>query len=56
MIWVHMHMFTRWDLMICMVCHNVLAEENVHVYVCSRVIICVGSCISEPLYTRSDIH
>ena len=31
---------------ICMICH---------VFVCSRVIICVGSCISKPLYTRPDI-
>ena len=32
------------------------SHENVHVYVCSRVIIRVGSCISEPLYARSDTH
>ena len=42
--------------MICMTCHIVLAENDLRVYVRSRVIICVGSCISEPLYTRSDIH
>ena len=29
--------------MICMIYHIVLADEDVHVKVCSRVIICVGS-------------
>ena len=43
---------------ICMICHIALADVDVPgtVYGCSRVTICVGSCISETLYTRSDIH
>ena len=45
MIWVICTRLPCGICMICMICHVELADEDVHVLVCSRGITCVGSCM-----------